>query len=99
MRGLLHAHSHDLFVFLFFFSLTVEIYVFLVSGMLLQHGVTLAADVIFLVIHIARERLMFQCLDATHTMHPVFKFQHVVREQTAVELSGSTHRSVFSSKI
>lgn len=85
--------------FFFFFSLSVEIYVFLLSGMLLQHGVALAADVIFLVAHIGRERLMFRCSDATHTLHPVFKFQHVVRKQTAVELSGSTHRLLFSSEI
>lgn len=91
-------HIHMTFFF-FFFSLTDEIYVFLLSGMLLQHGVTLAADVIFLAVHIAQERLMFRCLDATHTMHPVFKFQHVVRKQTAVELGGSTHRLLFSHEI
>lgn len=54
-----------------FFGLTVIIYVFLVSGMLVQHGekgVLFGADVMFLIIHIALKLLMFQLLDSAHTM-------------------------------
>lgn len=48
-------------------------------------GVSLRADVMFLIIHIALKLLMFRHLDSTHTMCHVFKFQLVMRKQTAEE--------------
>lgn len=43
-------------------------------------GVSLRADVMFLIIHIALKLLMFRHLDSTHTMCHVFKFQLVMRK-------------------
>lgn len=60
------------------FSLTVIIYVLLVSGMLVKHvkkkkGATLRADVMFLIIHIALKLLIFHFLDSAHTMCQCFQ--------------------------
>ena len=52
-----------------------------------KKGVSLRADVVFLIIHIALELLKLQSLDSAHTMRHVFKFQLVLRRRAEEERS------------